>query len=687
MKQIRAAVPTQINEYHEFVSFFDFHGKKATLKISSETDYCAYVNGEIAGYGQYGDLPGYKVYDEIDITPLVKNGKNVLAVRAFFEHAFNAHYTEKGCGLAFEVSDGEKTLCESDENTLSRVSPTYKGGESMPLMTVQLGHTYLYDFRAQDGFENGEDLGSFAPSEVLKTETEFFPRPVAKLTEKKNTAYVISSGEYTFDGKYATAAEKMQYAEITEAEENFALPSECGITFGNGKNIYVLADMKDEKTGIPTFDIEVPDDCYMAVGYGEHIIDGRVRSYVCGRHFQFEFMLKKGRNRFVGPFRRMGMRYMSLFLESPRAKIYDFNVISTDYPVVEKERKKFADARLQEIYDVSVKTLKVCMHEHYEDTPWREQALYAMDSRNQMLCGYYAFEGFAFPRASLDLMSRNIRDDDVFTITTPTTRDVMNINIPSFSLVQFCAMEDYMNYSGDKSLFAEHESKYRRVMEKFIALRDGNGLIKPLSGKKYWNFYEWTDELDAMAHFGTPDQPDRYDAPLSAFFAMALKSMVNMLKAVSHYGGEYDAVLSEAVAAVDKFFDERKNCFADFMETDGTLRHYSELTNSLCALVSKRKANVSAALKALCEKNDLIGITLSHSIFKFSALLTAGDKYRDYIISEIKRVWGRMLDDGASTFYEDELGAAAFDDAGSLSHGWSAVPVYILNLIADLAEK
>ena len=32
------------------------------------------------------------------------------------------------------------------------------------------------------------------------------------------------------------------------------------------------------------------------------------------------------------------------------------------------------------------------MMEHYVDTPWREQCLYAFDARNQMLCGYYAFE-------------------------------------------------------------------------------------------------------------------------------------------------------------------------------------------------------------------------------------------------------------------------------------------------------
>ena len=43
------------------------------------------------------------------------------------------------------------------------------------------------------------------------------------------------------------------------------------------------------------------------------------------------------------------------------------------------------------------------MHEHYEDTPWREQAFYVADSRNQALCGYYAFGEYRFPAACFEL--------------------------------------------------------------------------------------------------------------------------------------------------------------------------------------------------------------------------------------------------------------------------------------------
>ena len=64
------------------------------------------------------------------------------------------------------------------------------------------------------------------------------------------------------------------------------------------------------------------------------------------------------------------------------------------YPVTEK-KVILQDALDQKIYDACVNSLKLCMMEHYVDTPWREQCLYVYDSRNQALCGYKAFEGVA----------------------------------------------------------------------------------------------------------------------------------------------------------------------------------------------------------------------------------------------------------------------------------------------------
>ena len=58
-------------------------------------------------------------------------------------------------------------------------------------------------------------------------------------------------------------------------------------------------------------------------------------------------------------------------------------------------------------------------------------------------------------------------------------------------------------------------------------------------------------------------------------------------------------------------------------------------------------------------------------------------KNYSFILDEIADIWGGMLRNGATTFFETEKGASDFAYAGSLCHGWSAVPVYVYRKIFD----
>ena len=75
--------------------------------------------------------------------------------------------------------------------------------------------------------------------------------------------------------------------------------------------------------------------------------------------------------------------------------------------------------------------------------------------------------------------------------------------------------------------------------------------------------------------------------------------------------------------------------------------------------------------------NGLVGLSLSNYLYKYDVLLSEGGRFRDFVRAEIERIWGDMLYSGATTFYEVQEGADAFYYAGSLCHGWSALPVYI----------
>ena len=52
------------------------------------------------------------------------------------------------------------------------------------------------------------------------------------------------------------------------------------------------------------------------------------------------------------------------------------------------------------------------------------------------------------------------------------------------------------------------------------------------------------------------------------------------------------------------------------------------------------------------------------------------DRYVREMFADIAEKWGYMLYHGATTFWETIAGSSDFGNAGSLCHGWSAIPIY-----------
>ena len=251
--------------------------------------------------------------------------------------------------------------------------------------------------------------------------------------------------------------------------------------------VWFIADMREETAGFVVLELEVPCDAQIRVGFGEHLRDLRVRTRIGPRNFAFGFKAKRGRNRFYGALRRLGGRYLQVLAEAPGAVVYDCRILPAEYPVREAPVQT-GDGLRRKIYENGVRTLKTCMHEHYEDCPWREQALYAMDSRNQMLCGYYAFQGHAYQRANLVYISKGLRKDGLLSLCFPGGLD---FPIPFFSLVYFLQVSEYVAHTKDKSIYKEVGQTLSRIAQTFDFRVEENGLIAGFPAP-YWNFYEWS---------------------------------------------------------------------------------------------------------------------------------------------------------------------------------------------------
>ena len=84
--------------------------------------------------------------------------------------------------------------------------------------------------------------------------------------------------------------------------------------------------------------------------------------------------------------------------------------------------------------------------------------------------------------------------------------------------------------------------------------------------------------------------------------------------------------------------------------------------------------------KYICEcivRGELSDCSLSAKVTVYEALLkTDEEKYRSFILEDIRKNYSVMLDLGSDTVWETLRGCDDFSGAGSLCHGWSSVPIY-----------
>ena len=616
--------------YGEFYSEFEADSGNAGIRISADSNYMIYVNGRFVYSGQYPDYPHYKVYDEIDISKYLVEGKNKLAITVWYYGKENHVYSKGNAALRFEIFDDDKVLDFSSAETLSRKSIAFKN-EYQKEITFELGFSFLYDLTKEDNWQNGEHSG-FSKSRVVEQELPLYIRPVKLLV---------------IDGK-------------TESK-----------LIKKGENYY-LYDLGREEVGFLSLKVKSPVKQKLDICYGEHIVDGGVRSQIGDRDFSVEVVVGEGENDYTNYFRRLGLRYLEIYTEND-IEIEYAGVIQCEYPLTDRD-VKLENPLHQKIYDVCKRTLRLCIHEHHEDTPWREQSLYAMDSRNQMLCGYYAFEETEMQRASHLLLSKSQWDCGLLALTAP---GVYERTIVSFSLAWITAIKEYLQHTGDAEFVKEILPVMKKLMM-FFTERMENGLVRTDHEHKYWNFYEWTYRMDNERS----DLSGDFDAPLNASFAIALRDYMYVCENI---GNDAEKKWAEEIyeslkdAFHPAFYCEDNKAYKTYI--DDKEPHFAQLTQAFALLGGVVPQEVEDDVRKNVINPDFVEASLSYCAYKYDALLMDRKNYQDIVISDIERQWGYMLDCGATSFWETILGEADFEGAGSLCHGWSAVPVYILSKV------
>ncbi|NLD87089.1 MAG: family 78 glycoside hydrolase catalytic domain [Clostridiales bacterium] len=610
------------DEYISFKDEFIYTGGKTELKISCDSNYECRINGKLAAFGQYADLPHYKIYDLVDITEFCREGNNTIEILVWYIGFGSFTYYKNRPGLIYEIS-GSANAC-SGEHTLCAEAAGYMSGRRK-LITTQMGFGY--------GYDAGKPAGRYVTAlEVKSLSDDMKIRPIKKLTLGKFSEAVLIDRE---------------------------------------KRIY---DLGRETVGYLSFTFKAKKGEKVLISFGEHLDkNGNVPRIIGERDFSLEFVSDGNVCEFSNFMRRLGCRFLSIEC-SGDVEVLEIGLYPAVYPLTEKPFETKSEL-YRRIYETCVRTLRLCMFEHYEDCPWREQSFYMLDSRNQMISGYYAFEETEFQRAAIKLMEQDYRDDKLLHICVPSGDDFV---IPFFSLFFPVALEEYLAFTGDEAFAMECMGKTEDILSVFVS-RIERGIVPNFyNDARYWNFYEWNDTL---AGVGRQPQEKLFEMMLSSAVSYSLSKAaiicrrLGMPDKAEEYESTYESL---NIRIHEVFFDGR--LYRTFEGKD----LYAVLPNAFGVLCGASKGEEAVYICDRIAAGEIpIPCTLSMKAFIYDAMLmTDEERYREYILSDIAANYSHMLDNGATSFWETIEGAEAFGKAGSLCHGWSAIPVVYLNKLA-----
>lgn len=693
-----------INQYVEFRREFELTGpvKNARVCISADSHYEFWMNGTLIDWGQYQSWPQDRVYNVLNVDHVLKPGRNVIAVRACYRGENFIIYARGKAGVFLEMTMGDKVVASTDQSWLCRKSPTYKSGP-ISKMTMQARFNFEYNAQHEDGWQ----AGTYTVSDTWSQAQELAPavggywktltpRPVKMLRifEPVQTT-VVAAGTFTRTTESETVARTLSHESRQLRHDTPGLDKLPGSVISpeadrpliigpmkGQQGVCLVFDLGREESGYLCLNADAPAGTIFDMAHGEFLDAGTVRCEIDGRNFADRYICKEGRNTWQYSFNRIGCRYLQLHIPAvtDEIKLYYVTVRPSQYPFEYQGDFECSDSALNKLWCVGRRTLELCANEHYEDCPWREQALYGTDHRYQALYGYYTFGETELPAACWDLLGGGLNEDGLLELTAPGR---LPVNIPSFTYHWISAVWELLLYSGDTEPARRQFERICIVLDKTLHNLTADNMVENFKGDRYWHLYEWTNVLkgDLSEYKAIIDPGAReYDAMNNLLIIESLRNAASIAAHIQDGRSEtYREVADEIGKAFHPvFWDDRKKLYASYRRGD-RLFHQSQFVQAYAIKekVVPSQHLTSYLLGRIANSAILSRAELPSKMFIYDVLLSFVDTYESWVLNDIQGTFCEMIEMGATSLWEVIGGEERFQCAGSLCHGWSAVFNYI----------
>jgi hypothetical protein len=440
----------------------------------------------------------------------------------------------------------------------------------------------------------------------------------------------------------------------------------------DGGDVELIYDLGEQNIGYYSFQLEAQEGIEVDIYSVEYITpDGRIQ-YPDDNRNGMTYITKAGLNNFTSLKRRSGRYVFIRFCnQTEPIKIHKLNLIESTYPVEYKGAFECSDSLLNQIWNISVHTLKLCMEDTFTDCPLYEQTLWVGDARNESLFAYGVFGAEDLARRCISLAAQSLERFPIVGSQVPSSWQCI---LPAWSFLWGISVWDYYWHTGDRTFMAEMWPYVMQNLRGASEHLDKNGLF---SGD-FWNFFDWTgiDQNHKTVLHNSMLMVGAIDAAIRCATILQKKTDSDWL----------EDLRKKLTSAINRLWQEPRQVYPDSVHEDGTIsKSVSQHTSFLSLLFDiapqDRFDSLMLHITEPSEQSVKVG-----SPFAMFYLYQTLEKFgcNDLLLKSIADSYGAMLEADATTVWESfPSGALKRGNFPTRSHchAWSSAPLYFFQRI------
>ncbi|MBG7630579.1 MAG: alpha-L-rhamnosidase N-terminal domain-containing protein, partial [Bacteroidetes bacterium] len=447
--------------------------KEAILRISASSKYELYVNGKGVCQGPARSAPHHQSFDILDISSVLKNGKNTIAVRVHYQQGTTSYHLKGRAGLLVQLDIENQTII-SDSNW--KVSPDVSWDNNSPAMNrFQLVVNDNIDFNKKTvGFENIDfddskwlqakpllrNSGWPAPKKTEKATTittpwtSLVPRdiPYLKETFVKATTLIEAKKLQNFNNKNASVKLTSEVQkEISKSFKKHLKNNEPLTLIPSKENEtwFLLFDFGKVINGMPKLTIEGSKNTEIQVLQAPFSIDSTFTHKIVASNYHDQLKLSGNIDQWQSMYFKP-TRYLAIAIKGNKeaVKIHSIGMHQLKYPFELKGSISTPEAPWVEgLWNASVKTIDVCTTDAFTDN-YRERRQYAQTGYYAALGNYFTFGDTALQRRYLIQVAQEQEANGMMPAYAPLTGDDY-MTILDSNCLWVRSLYNYLLYSGD----------------------------------------------------------------------------------------------------------------------------------------------------------------------------------------------------------------------------------------------